>query len=252
MRQQGFSLVELLITMALLIGAAYKGMEFLESQKREILSQHQELEINSITQDIQTLLRNPASCRATFEGQLPTLSENRVNEITQVNQIRNNRLLAQRYRVSHDLNQSYGPSKVMIKSYSLVEPKIEDGFTHLRIVFDQSQIHSSPTPKLREERIPLYFELDEQGRIVHCSLNPNSRIEQFWNLTSTNALGFTLGRVGIMTNAPQVQLDLGGKLKLLPSELQNAHCREQNSGLIRFDQASKTLALCNGRQWVRY
>lgn len=248
---RGFSLVEFIITLGLLSLAAYKGMVFVEGQKREILSVHQDIELQAITQGIRRILQSPRSCQHTFEGLAPITEKGIIEAITNVTTIRNQSMTSLRYRVSQGLENSYGPARLMIESYRLAPSSDLPDSSQLIIEFNRSYALGSSSSALTEVSIPIYFELDESGRIAYCSINPKARTQQFWSMTTDGAIGLPQGRVGVYTSSPRVSFDLVGAVHFVPQADKKA-CTIQRLGLLQIDHQTKNLIFCDGQKWIKF
>lgn len=246
---KGFSFAEFILTMGLVVFVGWKGIEFIDEQKREILYGQQEVEITGVVQDMRRLLQAPESCQASFQSLNPQEEPGMINHLTHVTRVQNKNFQSQRYPTHQTKAQTYGTGKLRLESYQLSRPEDAESFsTDLVIRFDR--IHALPKdqPRYHEERIRLYYELDEQGLIASCSLSPQGVAQQYWQLLDDGTLNYFKGRVGVGLTNPTHTLHLDGRLQL-SSEGPRPPCRAQERGTLWRQQ--ETIFYCDGSLWLQ-
>lgn len=251
MNHRGFSIVEFLITLATLSVGAYKGLEFLENQRSEILLVHQDIEMQAITQDIRRLLMNTQNCSASFLGNSADTPEGQITYLTTVTTVENKQYSTNAYPTSVDPTQSYGPSRLRIHSYQLrkeIESKIPS--SQLIVKFDQSYAKKELRQKMKEESFKIFLELDQNNKIVKCSMKEIENEQRFWR-DEGESLAYSDGFVGIYNPTPQLTLDIQGRVQFQPNKV-NIDCHSSIKGMLTVLSIDKKLQICDGVKWIKF
>lgn len=250
MSERGFSIIEFLITLATLSIGAYKGLEFLENQKSQLLLVHQDIEIQAISQDIRRLLINTNNCSASFLGNSINTPEGQITYLTTVTTAENKQYSSNAYPISIEPTQSYGPSRLRIHSYELKKIEGPDLSSQLVVKFDQSNAKKELLQKMKEVSYTIFLELDENEKIIKCSMNPLNSNQRFWK-DEGESIAYTDGFVGVLNPSPQLSLDVKGRVQFQPTRI-NEDCIPARKGMLTVLSQDKKLQFCDGVKWVKF
>lgn len=258
---KGFSFSEVLISLIVLTGFSYWGINTLQEQKQRILYANQEIEITAITEEIRRILTNSQNCSQSFQGQRPSTEAGAITSIQRISVLNGVERSQARYQTFSMTGQTYGEGKLKILSYELSDEAYdvgdEDRSTELLIKFDRQA--SAPKGKSTEsiEKIKIYYLLDTEAeadesrqKIQVCSLSPIKKVVETWHTDSAyNKLIYSEGAVGIGMAKPQTTLDISGPLQLTSSKTP-ANCTFELRGTLQISSITTELIFCDGIKWI--
>lgn len=255
-KPNGFSFIEVLLSLLLLTVFSYWGIKTLEEQKQRILYANQEIEITAITEEIRRILTNSQNCAISFQGKRPTTEVGAINSIQRLS-VFNGRENSQARFPTFSMNgQTYGEGKLKILSYELSDQAYdvgnEDRSTELLIKFDRKNTAPKGKPTESVEKIKIYYLLnssEDRQTIEVCSLSPIKEVLETWETDPThNRLIYTSGAVGIKVDLPTSKLDINGPIQFGDSS-DKQECNFELRGQLK--KATTTqLVLCDGVKWI--
>lgn len=242
--KNGFSLVEVLIAVAVLGGLSVAGMSLIKTQTKATVKNAMDSEVNLITNEIVGILSDPAKCMATLGSRNAISTAPGV--INRINNISGDRY----YTVTHPSAppNGYGNENINIASYTLKSDAVELAKKNSTLIinFERKKILTNATssPSLPKS-INLYVEVDASNNITNCrSLSTHSA--EIWSRGNGNNIFYSIGNVGIGTNAPQTSLDVAGAIRTANFTTGSA-CSPQ--GAMGFDYAADTPVYCSLSGW---
>lgn len=180
-KQLGFTLVEVIITMGMIVGLAQFGMRLTNQQQVAAKRMDHILDITNITEEIRSILLDRESCQETFNdlNVNTTVTDFFVPSITQTIRNSSTGVLEKKEKFkahTTENRQTYGQSKIKIYSYELetggevITPAgSTSGQTKLIIMYDKGP--KSGGVRYIERHIILNIEIDPAD-----ALDPNQPI----------------------------------------------------------------------------
>lgn len=195
---KGFSLIEIMIAIGLLMGLSVWMMHLFKQQTKNEKTTAANLDIDAIGNEIRNILGDGMSCAKTFKGVPPV----KAGAATAVYKLLADGTYQKRQAVGERKNQNTG---VSVKSYDLKQEDVyiipegkTIGETMLTVVWDKgTAVYGSQS---KDFKIPLSVTLDENGNIESCHA-----LASVSNLASLcNALGRSVDTNGKKSNPPAV------------------------------------------------
>ena len=195
---QGFSLVEILITIGLTSGLALLGMQLSKNQSKSQRTIEANYEVASVLQQIKTILSKPENCESALQGLnpgsgTPTVLKKEVNSsfenVYQVN--------------------TWLPGNIKITSYSLANTYmgLATNETMLRINFSRGK---GALKDESQKAIKIVYTPDGSGNISTCyAFNNNSDTYWIQSLTEPSDIYYMAGNVGLGVANPDKRLTVG-------------------------------------------
>ncbi len=235
--KNGFSLVELLIVSAGLLGIAVVGMQISKSQNASAVKSKFDSDIILTTNEINAILSDPAKCLATLNGR------NALSTTSGINAINSNKF----HSVASGSAPSggYGNSNLQITSYSLSATAAEvTGKNSTLLINYQNKdiLRGTSGPATVTKKVNLFVEVDSSNNITYCrSLSTSST--DIWTRGSGSAIYYNGGNVGIGTNTPQVMMDVSGPIKA-GNQTAGSSCTSAQVGSMGVDSITKKILHC--------
>jgi len=197
----GFSLIELMIVTAGLIGVSTLGMYVQKLQAKSIAKSNFESDMLLITNEINSFLSDQAKCMSSIGG------KNAISTLTGIDSIN-----SKYFTIASGGSPAggYGNSNVSIDSYNIQSTAAEVGANNsvLSILFQNKEILKGTSgPATVTRKINLYVEVDGADNITKCRSLSNSTVD-IWSRGVGNDIFYNLGNVGVGTAAPRVKLDI--------------------------------------------
>jgi len=175
-RNSGFTLVEAMITAAIMGGLALVGMQMMKSQTKQTTKASLDSEMLLVTNEIIGILTDPDKCFTTLGGK--SAQATAPGSITAIN---GNRY----YVASHPSApvNGYGNASVQIESYEIEATltDIADHYSYLIIRYKNKQLLKSAagTPPTVPRKIKMYVEVDGAYNITKC-ISLSAAYSEIW------------------------------------------------------------------------
>lgn len=185
---RGLSLVELLIVAAMLGGMSLVAMNLTKQSTKSSVKYQLDSDVNLTTNEINAILSNPATCKATFTTATPTSINNKY------------------YISTHGSapTSGYGNGGLKIASYVLTSPAANTGL--LTILYKNKNILNGSPYVTR--KINLYIEGAPAAVTLCRSLSTTTT--DIWSHATGSDIYYIGGNVGIGTATPGSALEVKG------------------------------------------
>ncbi len=205
---KGFSLIEIMLAGAAIIGIGVTLLKMNENTNKSIKYSEKNLEIISLVKEIRSTLSSSGACHNSFSGM------NAKNE-TGITQIKNSSGV-----VVFETNKNYGTVRLKINSIELSDSSDEvsvvtggSGTTLLKLVFNRGE--KSNSVKLITKNIRMNVNTASDDTITGCTAF--SAVESsLWDKSTADPdnIYYQGGNVGIGNDNPQATLDVTGIVKV--------------------------------------
>lgn len=208
-RNQGFSLIEIMVVCALL-GALSLVVMNLTQQSSKASSKFQfDTEINLITNEIHSTLSDPDKCLSTLTNAIPPAAPTANSPI--ITNIKG------KYFISTDPlapSNGYGNGNVKIESHTFSADPFPSNDGFLTIAFQNKNILKGTTgPTTVTRKINLFVDQDASGLITKCRSLSTSTTDIWSKTTPTSPDSFYMGKIGVGTTTPGATLDVAGDIR---------------------------------------
>lgn len=193
----GFSLVEILIGLALAGGLSLLGMQLFKQQTTGQRTVEANYEVASIVQQIKTVLSDPSNCASSLQGLNPA------SGVPVVLKKEVGSLFENVYALNTQL-----PGNIKITSYSLSKayPALASNETMLRINFSRG------TNTLKDQtlkNLKIVYTVNGSGNILTCyAFNNNSDTYWIQSLIQPDDIYYMAGRVGVGVADPVAKFEV--------------------------------------------
>lgn len=200
--ENGFTLVEIMVSVGLLGALALSGAQMFKNQTQAQITVEKNYEVTTITNEIRNLLSNATNCQASLAGQNPSSGS--------VTKLRKevNTVLTDSYQVNTQL-----PGNIRITSYQLVKthPGLLTNETILQVKMSRGKA------VLKDEavrHIKISYKLS--GANILTCIASSSGSDSLWEVSTVdvNDIHYPTGQVGIGTSDPQSALEVNGNILL--------------------------------------
>lgn len=267
MRSQGFSLVELLVTLGVMGIVMVAFMTMQSNQMKTTKGLSEKLAALSLEKTLITALADGRVCHFLFTspasvglqpatGQfdatvLPLRSAFSLNQIPALPSAGAGTVA----KVDEAASPSAGSLKVRGLKMNILTAASANQFTAELVV-----LFNSP-PETAFDLMPLVFPLQLQATgaaalktVTGCQLaggqGTSNYLAKWVTETSLGTSGLyqdpATGKLGLGTTTPQAALDVRGEVKLAAS---GEACTSQNEGALRYNPSVKQMEFCNGTLW---
>ncbi len=250
-KQDGFSLVQLMIVAGMLSGIFVVSLKIMKNQNQIGKSSSEEFEITYLFDDMRNLMAEPSVCKGTLE----LVSPYEPKELEGIKADPNsNEFSYQPFKLGA---KKYGQGNIKIKSIDYQvgdqEASIDDGEAFLKITFEKSK--SALGRKEVEKKMKLHLLLDSDKKISTCFSLPGintsgqevSEVKDRWYEIS--------GTPNIYTNEKKVQIGsvgswsgegvaINGNLKI---GYEDHNCNKEKVGTIRYQKNSLLICKKTGK-----
>lgn len=251
----GFSLVQVLISGALLAGLATVSLMAMKDQLKLAENTSQRFDISYVFADIKKVMSDPVSCKATLEGYDLNTGPGSISSI-EYSKVGSGEILYRMsiYKTWDPHKAKYGSHKnIKILSYKLEQPKNILDKTYLVdfvVVFEKAE--GSYGGRWMEKRIPLKVKLGFNDKIDSCFANFSQYKKgalKPWVVKNSNIFlkGYNLGVGGVGT---KVNLTVPGSVKIGSAE--NIFCNSDTAGYMKYSKVRGTIEFCNGTDWKEF
>ncbi len=243
-REYGFSMIEIMMAMALMAGLALAGMQLMKNQSAAQKTVEKKYETVTALSDMRSVLSVPDNCTETFRNfdpaaGVPTTLKKKINGSFQ-NVFEIQKML---------------PGNIKVESYVLDKtlPNLATNETVLRINFN---IGKATIKEQVHNLLKLTYNLDPVTFLISDCVAVNNNSDSFWlkSLLDPHNIYYSGGYIGVGTSNPTAMLEvtgsakIGGTLKLTGSAA-ILPCSSANEGEMRYESTSKRMLYCNGTKW---
>ena len=236
MSKKGFSLVELILVMGGLGGAAMIGMHLMKQQNQSIVKGNFDSDALLTINQMNSILADPNKCVATLGG------KSALSTTTGINAINGNF-----YSLDSGLAPAsgYGNGKLQIKNYvlSATNADVNSNKSSLLINLQNKNILKGTSgPTTIQKKIDLYVEVDGAQNITKCR-SLSSASTDIWSRGTGSDIFYSGGKIGVGTNSPQVALHVAGALSP-GDESQASTCNASTEGSMRYNKTLHQMQYC--------
>lgn len=258
---RGFSIIQVIISMGLLMGLIVAGFKIIQSQTEIGKSSSFYFESLHIVDEVKTILSHKKSCALSLGYKSPYFAS-----IEKIISSDTGGLSKVEYQVQRNGSPRYGHDKLLVEKMELSgnssELGVDHGLTLLKIIF----VESGHRPEHFSFEIPVHVKVNDMGRIDSCftlkGINgretPNIKSMAWQRKEATkqegagplyeqkiihaNASSVLIGDKNIAKNIkPNIALYINGGLKI---GYEN-ECDHERIGLIRYFKEQHGLSWCN-------
>lgn len=237
-RQEGFSLVEVLVAVGLMGSLGLAVSHLVKSTYSNQATLEANFEILSFAGEMSSILSSPEACLKSFAGQDATNSK-----IVKI--------IDTKDRVRFETGKNLGASHAKISDMRLSDSDAavevvanSDGDTYLEVLFDRGKASGGVQTKI--EKLKIWVQTDSMKKITACRVISNGT-DPIWKYSPTSSadIFFNSGRIGIGTDQPRQNLeilDTGHSTLRISADNANGF----NSGIQLYDSK-----LLNGFTFIR-
>jgi prepilin-type N-terminal cleavage/methylation domain-containing protein len=243
-REFGFSMIEIMMAMALMAGLALAGMQLMKNQSKAQKTVEKKYETVTVLSDMRSVLSVPDNCTETFRNfdpasGVPTALKKKINGSFQ-----------NVYEIQKML-----PGNIKVESYVLDKslPNLATNETVLRINFN---IGKAAIKEQVQNLLKLTYNLDPVTFLISDCVAINNNSDTLWlkSLLDPHNIFYISGYVGVGTSSPTAMLDVTGSVKIggtlkLNGSATAIPCSSSNEGEMRYDSSSRRMMYCNGTKW---
>tara|TARA_R110002072_G_scaffold64203_3_gene159452 strand:+ start:61756 stop:62523 length:768 start_codon:yes stop_codon:yes gene_type:complete len=238
----GFSKIEMMISVVLLMGIVAFSVHIFEKQKLIVIRANQDIEIVSIVNEMRNILSSNENCKASFQGQSYKLNDEFEGIVQLIDYSETEVIENFKFVPLSKGGTRYGEGKIGVEKYLLQEKKLnENGVVKasLEVVFNRGVAGRSET-----KQFPLYLTLNNENKIDNCSVGLIQTSSQYWKKEG-DSLSYK-GDVSINTTIGEARLNLKSGIKFIKS---SAICDLNNDGMIIYSSETNNIELCVDGNW---
>ncbi|MBK26369.1 MAG: hypothetical protein CME70_20385 [Halobacteriovorax sp.] len=250
LRDRGVSYVQILLASSVIAGLAVIGLKMMKNQERVAKLTSQKFEISYLVNEMSFLLKDPANCKASFDGLNPRKSVRKINSLKK--EFRGGKhkeaSFYLKYFTFDSSKKLYGEGNIKILNYSLLDTapgvKVEKGSTNLVVTFETEE--SDGKSITLKKRIPIKVKLENE-RIKECELSSLAGT----SVGATSKSGINLGS-SLSLGAETIGSGLAvlGDLTLVPYKGELPPCDEGRFGQLLYSDKYDDLYFCsNYEEW---
>lgn len=202
----GFTLVELMIVVALLGGLSMVVMQITKDMNKTSLKAQADADIILATNEIVSILSNPRSCAATFgatfyeDGTTNTGTLTRTIAAGTITKIVHKPSVTSTAQDKYVVDAKFGTTNEVVKSYSLA-PGVSGDSAILTVTFEKKAMLNGGSAGTLARKINLYVELNGSN-IKACRSLSTFDLDIWTRAATQNDIFYQLGNVGIGTDTP--------------------------------------------------
>lgn len=208
-KNSGFTLVEVMITAAILGGLAVVGMNLTKTMTKSSVKANFDSDVILITNEIVGILSDPTKCFTTLGG------KNALSTTAGITAINTTKYYSMAVAAPPRPTNGYGNAGVQIADYSLSATAVDvaSNNSYLLIKYQNKNILKGETGATSiTKKIKLYVEVDGANNITKCrSLSASS--SDIWSRGTGSIIYYNGGNVGIGTSTPSQLLEVNGTIK---------------------------------------
>ncbi|MBC97172.1 MAG: hypothetical protein CME63_05445 [Halobacteriovoraceae bacterium] len=251
MKDKGFSIIQVMISMGLLTGLIVAGFKILENQTQVGKSSSLYFESLNMVDEIKTILSNKKACALTFENKSAFYET--IDHIFSANQGEGE----VEYRVHVGGKPAYGQSNILLERIELngnaPELGTEKGTTLVKLTFREKE---SKSEKVSFE-FPLHVETNEMDRILSCFSLPgingalgNNDGKKLWSHSKSKAEHFIKANSSqVLVSSESQRINEIGQAGLVVKGGikigEDIHCDKKYKELISYRKDEDHLYWCN-------
>ncbi len=242
---RGVSYIQILLASSVIAGLAVIGLKMMKNQERVAKLTSQKFEISYLVNEMSYLLKDPANCKASFDGLNPKTSVRKINSLKK--EFRGGKhkeaSFYLKYFTFDSSKKLYGEGNIKILNYSLMDTgpgvKVEKGSTELVVTFETDEIESKPVTL--KKRIPIKVVL-KNDRISACEFLDRSGIIG----GRSSKTGLNLGKSLSLGNETIGKgLSVSGDLTLIPHKGELPSCSKARLGQLLYSEKYDDLFYCS-------